>query len=91
MVDKDVETEVSAYDSAIFGLSDRGYVPAAMKWLGTMLKSRLKPQKKTFDSLVQCLSKADRLSDALFVYDKRDGTSYVKPKNGTTTIVVNEQ
>ncbi|KAL2506442.1 Uncharacterized protein Adt_22063 [Abeliophyllum distichum] len=69
MVDRGVEPAVSAYDSMILGLSEQGNVAEGMQWLGTMLKSRLKPQKKTFERLVQCLSEADMLSDALFVLD----------------------
>ncbi|KAL2530437.1 Uncharacterized protein Fot_23038 [Forsythia ovata] len=53
MVDRGVVLAVSAYDSMILGLSEQGNVAEEMQWLGTMLKSMLKPQKKTFERLVQ--------------------------------------
>ncbi|KAL2530607.1 putative pentatricopeptide repeat-containing protein [Forsythia ovata] len=53
MVDRGVVPAVSAYDSMILGLSEQGNVAKEMQWLGTMLKSGIKLQKKTFERLVQ--------------------------------------
>ncbi|KAL2528245.1 putative pentatricopeptide repeat-containing protein [Forsythia ovata] len=53
MVDRGGVLAVFAYDSMILGLSEQGNVAEEMQWLGTMLNSMLKPQKKTFERLVQ--------------------------------------
>ncbi|KAJ0092291.1 hypothetical protein Patl1_25486 [Pistacia atlantica] len=41
--------------------SEQGYLAEGLQWFIEMLKSKLKPQKETFERLVQCLSQNDRL------------------------------
>ncbi|CAK9161875.1 unnamed protein product [Ilex paraguariensis] len=67
MQDRGVKPVACNNDSILIGLSEQGYVAEGIEWLATMLKSRLKPQKETFERLVQVLSQGDKLDDALLV------------------------
>ncbi|XP_059650406.1 pentatricopeptide repeat-containing protein At5g18950 [Cornus florida] len=64
-----VEPAVCTRDFIITGLSEQGYVAEAIEWLATMLRSRLRPRKETFERTIHCLSQGDKLDDALLIID----------------------
>ncbi|KAK1417199.1 hypothetical protein QVD17_26323 [Tagetes erecta] len=66
MQDKDVEpASVCIDDNVIIGLSNKGYVAAGIYWLAYMLKNRLIPRQKSFESLIRVLSERGRLDVGL--------------------------
>ncbi|CAL5417872.1 unnamed protein product [Camellia sinensis] len=69
MQNRGVEPAVCTRDFIITGLSNKGYVAEGMEWLAAMLRRNLKPQKQTFERLIQCLSQGDKLDEAILVLD----------------------
>ncbi|KAE8704569.1 Tetratricopeptide repeat-like superfamily protein [Hibiscus syriacus] len=60
MQSRSVELKVCTHDHFIAGLCEQGYVAEGLEWFGEMLKNQLKPQQKTLEKLVRCLSQRDR-------------------------------
>ncbi|KAE8690497.1 Tetratricopeptide repeat-like superfamily protein [Hibiscus syriacus] len=69
MQSRSVELKVCTHDHVIAGLCEQGYVAEGLEWFREMLKNQLKPQQKTLEKLVRCLSERDRFDDSLLVLD----------------------
>lgn len=67
--DRNLAPTASMHDDIITGLCKEGDSLQGMEWLLNMLSLKLKPQEKTFTSLINSLSQADRLDDILVVLD----------------------
>lgn len=69
MQSRGLKPNVCSYDHIITGLCGKGDYMEGLEWLVRMLENRFKPQKETFEGLVQCLIQNDKLDDSLFVLD----------------------
>ncbi|XP_010261590.1 PREDICTED: pentatricopeptide repeat-containing protein At5g18950 [Nelumbo nucifera] len=77
MRNRGLEPLVCTCDHIITGLCKAGNAKESMEWLINMLRSKQRPQRETFQRLVQYLSSSSRLDDALLVLDYLFGMGYI--------------
>ncbi|KAK9082595.1 hypothetical protein Scep_029066 [Stephania cephalantha] len=72
-----VEPLVCTRDYIINGLCKQGNAVVGMEWMVSMLQNKLRPLRKTFDGLIECLASKGLLDDALLALQYMFGMGYV--------------
>ncbi|KAB1214157.1 hypothetical protein CJ030_MR5G027228 [Morella rubra] len=78
---------VCSRNHIITGLCEQGFIEEGMEWLLEMMQNKVKPKKKTFETLVRCLSQRDRSDDTLLVLEIMFSIGYTLKRGVCQTVV----
>ncbi|KAK9145997.1 hypothetical protein Sjap_005900 [Stephania japonica] len=82
-----VEPLVCTHEYIINGLCKQGNAGAGMEWMVSMLQNKLRPLRKTFDGLIECLASKGLLDDALLALHYMFGMGYVLGKPALNSLL----